>query len=254
MQGFLKPHKRPLLIAHRGASADAPENTLAAFRLAINQGADAIELDVQQTLDKKLVIMHDPSLSRTTNGRGWVSRKSFDYIKTLDAGGWFDNKYTGEPVPRLEDVLDSFGTKTHYVIELKFYRPRSDRFASRVYDAVASRGLIDKVLFLSFDPRLLAQIKKNNPQALTCWAFLPLFGFRPPQWLANKFDVLAIAATKANPTYIEKLQKLGKPVNIWAGVGRPEDHDQEINCGAEFITTNSPGKLKRLLARRRDVT
>ncbi len=242
---FLRSHERPVVIAHRGASGDAPENTLAAFREAIRQKADAIELDVQQTRDNKLIILHDPWLQRTTSGRGLVSSKNLKQIKALDAGSWHSPRFAGERVPTLEEVLDTFGVKTHYVIELKFYRPNPGRFARRVYDAVASRKLLDHTLFLSFDPRLLSQIEKNNPAAKTCWAYFPLFGWVPPERLVNRFDALAIASRKASKAYTDRLHDLGKPVDLW--MGAREQPERELQSKADFITTNHPAKLRTYL-------
>lgn len=242
---FLKPHKQPIIIAHRGASADAPENTMSAFREAIRQGADAIEFDVQQTRDKKLIIMHDPWLNRTTNGRGLVRSKNYREIQSLDAGSSFSEKFKGERIPTLEEALDTFGTKTNYVIELKFYRLNPGRFARRVYDAVASRKLLDHTLFLSFDPRLLNQIEKNNSAAKTCWAYFPLLGWTPPARLASRFDALAIASRRASQAYTDRLHKLGKPVDLW--MGADEDPHQELQSQADFITTNHPRELRAAL-------
>lgn len=249
MNAFLRERQHPMIIAHRGASADAPENTLAAFREAIRQKADAIELDVQQTLDKKLVIFHDPWVSRTTNGKGLLRNKTLREIKTLDAGSWFDPKFRGERVPTLDEVLKNFGETTNYVIELKFYRANPGRFARRVYDAVASRGLLERTLFLSFDPRLLMQIEKNNSAAKTCWAFIPILGWRPPGWLISRFDALAIASRQASPRYTDKLHALGKPVDLWAMVGKDEDYRAELKAHADFITTNHPAELRAEMLR-----
>ena len=249
MNRFFVARKTPFVIAHRGASSDAPENTISAFSEALRQGADAIELDVQQSKDKKLVLMHDYSLRRTTGVRGKVSSLTLRQLKQLDVGNWFGPKYRGERIPTLEEVLDTYGAKTNYVIELKFYRMKTGRFARRVYDAVASRKLLDHVLFLSFDPRLLMQIEKNNPAAKTCWAFVPILGWRPPHWLVSRFDVLAIASKKADPKYTDKLASLGKPVDIWASSSQDEQYDDEMKSGAQFITTNHPAKLRELLSK-----
>lgn len=242
---FLRNRSQPVIIAHRGASADAPENTLAAFREAIRQKADAIELDVQQTKDKKLIVMHDPWLQRTTNGSGLVAHKSLREIKALDAGRSHSERFAGERIPTLDEVLENFGERTNYVIELKFYHLNPGRFARRVYDAVASRKLLNNTLFLSFDPRLLMQIEKNNPAAKTCWAFIPLLGWTPPGWLVSRFDALAIASRKASPRYTERLHQLGKPVDLW--MGQNEELHQEIGSQADFITTNHPRELRQAL-------
>lgn len=250
MHAFFKERKTPMIIAHRGASADAPENTLAAFREAIRQKADAIELDVQMTKDKKLVIMHDLTLNRTTNGKGLVASKSLREIKKLDAGAKFDPRFRGERIPTLDEVFATFGKKINYVVELKFYRLNPGRFAERVYDTVANHGLVNQTLFLSFDHRLLIDIEKNNAAAKTCWAFVPFFGWTPPGWLVSRFDALAVASRRAKSGYTDRLHELGKPVDLWAGRGEDEDYQDELRAGAEFITTNHPAELRRELQKR----
>jgi glycerophosphoryl diester phosphodiesterase len=234
-----------MIIAHRGASADAPQNTLASFQEAIRQKADAIELDVQLTYDKKLIIMHNPTLNKTTTGSGRVTTKTLQEIKQLDAGIKFSKRFKDEKVPTLEEVFNAFGKQTNYVVELKFYQFFPGNFAQQVYNAVLDHSLINNTLFLSFDPRLLIQIKKINPSVKICWAFIPVFGWRPPKWATNHFDALAIATHKAKKDYIERLQALNKPINIWTGLGKSEDYVAEINTQAEFITTNHPAELRR---------
>ena len=93
------------IIAHRGASAWAPENTMAAFEKAVELGAEAIEVDVQLTADRVLVVLHDDTLDRTTNGSGPLNRNTLAQLKDLDAGSWFDSKFAGEQIPTLKEVL-----------------------------------------------------------------------------------------------------------------------------------------------------
>lgn len=245
MNVFLRARTEPMIIAHRGASADAPENTMAAFREAVRQKADAIEMDVQLTADNELVIMHDPTLGRTTDGHGLVHQKTLQAIKSLDAGKKFSKKFTNEPIPTLDEVLDSFGKQTNYVIELKFYRFTVGSLAKQVLEAVESRHLLEHVLFLSFDPRLLKAVKKLNAKAKTCWAFIPILDWRPSARSAARFDALAIASRHANADYTDRLHQLGKPVNLWTG--SKENYATEISAKTEFITTNHPARLREAL-------
>ena len=114
------PKKQKLsVIAHRGAAAHAPENTLSAFRIAIEMHADALELDVRQTRDSQLVIMHDADVDRTSDGSGAVSDLSLAEIKALDAGSWFSAKYFGERIPTLQEVMDRLDSSTALILELK---------------------------------------------------------------------------------------------------------------------------------------
>ena len=111
----------PLVIAHRGASMYAPENTLAAFELAIEMGADAIELDTMLTADGIPIVIHDHSLDRTTDGIGSVSSKTVAELKLLDAGSAFDIRFAGERIPTLEEVFSAVGKKIMINVELKNY-------------------------------------------------------------------------------------------------------------------------------------
>lgn len=244
MNPFFQKRTKPLIIAHRGASADAPENTLAAFREAIRQKADAIELDVQLTRDKQLVLMHDFTLNRTTSGRGLVTTKTLQEIKNLDAGIKFNNRFRNEKIPTLDEILMAFKTKINYVVELKINHTNPAFFAKQVYSTVANHNLTGQTLFLSFDPRLLTEIKKINSQAKTCWAFVPIFGWVPSSKLVSRFDALAIASKRAQPGYISRLHQLGKPINVWAGRGEIENFQAELHMGTNFITTNHPALLR----------
>ncbi|HEY8531638.1 MAG TPA: glycerophosphodiester phosphodiesterase family protein, partial [Limnochorda sp.] len=95
---------KPLILAHRGASAEAPENTLAAFRLALEQGADGFELDIHRTRDGHLVVCHDERVDRTTDGTGFIGSMTLAELKKLDAGRWFDARFAGERIPTLDEV------------------------------------------------------------------------------------------------------------------------------------------------------
>lgn len=247
MNDFLKPRLHPHIIAHRGASADCPENSMSAFKEAIRQKADAIEFDVQATADQQIIVWHDPWSQRTSNGHGLVSRKNLKELKQLDIGSWFDKRFKNEHPVSLGEVLDTFKHSTNYVIELKFYQLNPNRFAHQVYQEVASRGLLNKTLFLSFDLRLLKQLKKISPDAKVAWAFFPIFGLLPPRWAVKHCDILALASNKADSHYVARLRRYGKLINIWAGVSRPENYQDEMKSGADFITTNHPRELRRIL-------
>ncbi|MEY8561008.1 glycerophosphodiester phosphodiesterase family protein [Jeotgalicoccus halotolerans] len=106
-------------IAHRGASGYAPENTLAAFDKAVEMQADYIEIDVQLSKDDLPVVIHDDTLDRTTNGTGNISAHTFQELRSLDAGSWFDKDYAGEKIPSLNEVLEMYGEKINILIELK---------------------------------------------------------------------------------------------------------------------------------------
>jgi len=155
----------PAIIAHRGASAYAPENTLAAFDLAVRQGADAIELDAKLTKDGQVVVIHDATVNRTTNGKGKVKELTLEELQKLEAGSHFDISFAGEPIPTLGEVLRTVGKEIFVNIELTNYADPFDKLPEKVAEIVAKNQLADRVFFSSFNPIALSRIKRLLPEA-----------------------------------------------------------------------------------------
>lgn len=169
---------RPLRVAHRGASARAPENTLAAFREAIRLGADAIELDVQLSADGVPMVIHDDTVDRTTDGRGRVAALVSRDLRRLDAGAWFSARFRGERIPTLEEALECARGRCGLNIEIKepqgarrrsrrHERPRAgagpEAIARAVARAVARSGFRDLLLVSSFSGRALQHARAAMP-------------------------------------------------------------------------------------------
>lgn len=155
-----------LVIAHRGASGYAPENTIASFNKALELKANYIELDVQMTKDRELVVIHDTNIARTTNGSGEVREFTYEELKKYDAGQWFHKKYSGQKIPTLQDVLSNYYGKVGLLIEIKnpnLYPEIAERLATEL----KKHGIVglknDKVIVQSFDIDLLKQFKKILP-------------------------------------------------------------------------------------------
>ncbi len=159
--------RRPIaIVAHRGASAYAPENTMTAFRRAVELEADYIELDVQLSRDGRLVVMHDRTVDRTTDGTGHVRSLTFKELRALDAGSWFGASYRGERVPSLDEVLDAFAGKIGLIIELK--HPSSSPGIERKLAYALSKRHLDwpedpGIVVQSFDTESLKEIKTLLP-------------------------------------------------------------------------------------------
>jgi len=154
---------KPFIWAHRGASCDAPENTMIAFRLADQCAADGLELDVHLSADGWPVVIHDDALDRTTNAAGPVAGLTWQQLRALDAGGWFSSSYAGEPLPGLHEVLQEFGGRLHINIEIK----------EAAAGEVVLKTLVDfpkaKVVISSFDHdllRVMRQLDANLPLAV----------------------------------------------------------------------------------------
>lgn len=183
--------RSPLVIAHRGASGSAPENTLAAFEQAIQQGADAIELDVRLSKDKEVVVFHDATLQRTTNGRGYVRNHTLTELKKLDAGSWFGPSFRGERIPTLGEVFQFVNERVGINIEVK-----------HVLGAQASREIVHHclkvierfqasgyVLVSSFQHSLLRLVRKENPDVAIGILYHPLhLAAQSPSRLLRKVE------------------------------------------------------------------
>lgn len=158
----LESIRYPLVIAHRGYRAKYPENTLSAFRAALEAGVQMIELDVMLTRDRKVVVIHDPILDRTTNGQGQVHDFTLEELKGLDAGSWFHPAFTGERIPTLEETLELVKDRALVNIEIKAsaYDPHQppDSIERQVVSLVRQGNLHRSVLVSSFDWRIMENI------------------------------------------------------------------------------------------------
>jgi glycerophosphoryl diester phosphodiesterase len=173
MQPFpdLTRFDRPLLIGHRGYPARYPENTLASFKGAMEAGCDMIELDVTLTKDRKVVVIHDDTLNRTTTGKGPVKGHSFEEIKQLDAGSWFDARFRAERVPELSEVLQVAAGRCLLNIEIKTSAFEAeypaDAIEHQVVGLVKTSGALGQVIISSFDRRILRRIAaQGSPPAI----------------------------------------------------------------------------------------
>jgi glycerophosphoryl diester phosphodiesterase len=154
---------RPLIIGHRGAAGEAPENTLASFALALRQGADGIELDVHPTKDGRIAVCHDPTLDRTTTGKGWIYQQTYDEIRQADAGSWFGERYAGERVPLLDEVFDLVPPGILINVEVK--HAYEGLMEQALLDFLRARGRFEDVVISSFDHKCAVRIKRAEPRA-----------------------------------------------------------------------------------------
>lgn len=151
------------IIAHRGASKDAPENTLPAFMLAYEQGAEAIETDVHLTKDHVPILMHDERVNRTTNGKGYVKDFTYKELKQLDAGSWFSNPFTGTQLISLEEFLNWVQFKPlNLQIELKNNNIHYTHLESIVYELLCEYRLINRTTLSTFNPNSILEMKGFN--------------------------------------------------------------------------------------------
>jgi glycerophosphoryl diester phosphodiesterase len=233
---------RPLILAHRGASKQAPENTLAAFELALKQGAHGVELDAKLSADGEVVVIHDASVDRTTNGHGRVSQLKLTALRELDAGSFFSEQFRGEKIPTLAEVFETIGRRAIINVELTNYKTPRDRLADKVCELVRRFGLQESVLFSSFLSSNLNRTRSLLPDtprgllALGGWLgwWSRSFGFN-----FGAYQALHPALRDTNPQQVARVHRLKRLINVWT-VNTVEDMRRLIGWGVDGIITDDP--------------
>ena len=241
MLDHLYPHT-PQIIAHRGASAAAPENTLAAFNLAIEFGADAVELDVDMTRDGVPIVIHDDTVDRTTNGHGAAANLTLSEIKQLDAGSWKDSKYADERIPTLEEVFEAIAKKIWINVELKKMSLKDNGLEEAVVRLIQKMNLRDRVILSSFNPFAIRKVKQIDPSipiALLTTGKTPLY--LREAWLEPLLSLEARHPQQAQlkAKGMAHYKRGGKRVNVWT-VDDPNDMKLFASWGVDGIITNVP--------------
>ncbi|MFZ2418083.1 MAG: glycerophosphodiester phosphodiesterase family protein [Smithellaceae bacterium] len=239
------------VIAHRGASAYYPENTMAAFRGAIDMEADMVELDVQLTSDGEAVVFHDEKISRCTNGRGSIAGYSYAELKKLDAGSWFDKKFAGARVPALRDVLDLCKGRIAVNIEIKKEAVTdiiSGGIEEKCLKMVDQAGMQEHVVFSSFDPRALSHLRQIGHQAPVAVLFeKKYYGSMLPsqiiEWLGA--DAFNCSRRELGRKWLADLKYHGIPVNVYT-VNDEKNMNRLLSLGVDGMFTNYPDVLKRV--------
>jgi glycerophosphoryl diester phosphodiesterase len=228
-----------LAIAHRGASSYAPENTFAAFDLALELGVHHLELDVQTSSDDHLIVIHDDWVNRTTSGFGRVWKHTLAELQALDAGSWFDKKFAGERIPTLEAVLNRYQGRAHLHVEIK---GKTEGLSECTADMIRAQGWAGDVTMTSFQKDKLEALRAYAPEL-------------PAGWLLRHIDSdvigdakrLGIAqlcpkADSVTPELVARLRAAGFNVRAW-GVANEELMRRMVHAGVNGMTVNFPDKL-----------
>ena len=230
---------RPLLIAHRGASAHAPENTIAAFELALQQGADGLELDVHLSADGHPVVIHDFTLERTTDGVGPVNALTVRELKRLDAGGWRDRRFQGQRVQTLQEVLERFRDRTRFWLDLKGGPALYPGLEERVVSTIEIYDVLDRVLVQSFDPGAIGEVRTLNREirvgVVAARDPLDRTLLRP-----GLVDAICPALAMCSATLIRDVRAAGLDCYVWT-VNEPAQVDRLVGWGVSGIITDRPG-------------
>jgi glycerophosphoryl diester phosphodiesterase len=235
-------------VAHRGASAYAPENTISAFRKAIEIGVDCIELDVHICRSGEVIVMHDDTLDRTTNLSGKISEMTLEEIRRADAGAWFDEEFRDEPVPTLEEALEFIGDEAVTVVEVK-----DEWIAPQVVEIIERMKAREKVVVISFHPRVLKEIRDMGVPIPTGL----LVGGKPQEdEISRAMRLLEIASgigvgmisldhhlVRPNLAYEVRRRGFG----LWAWTVDEVDRMRKlIEIGVVGITSNRPDLLNQI--------
>lgn len=255
---IIDPADKVYTIAHRGASGYAPENTLPAFELAMEMNTDAIELDIHLTKDQIPVVIHDETVNRTTDGKGYVKNMTLEQIKQLDAGSWFNtmypmfarDSYGGTKVPTLDEVFETLGKDTNYIVEIKEPTPNSN-IEALLNEAIIKYDLEHEVAVHSFSAASLRKLHRINPE-------IQLY-----QLIWNDY-----AATRVSETYLKTVKSYAVGISPnFQGISRayvaqvknfglkvmPYTVNYQVNMdkaylwGVDGVYTNFPDRFREVI-------
>lgn len=255
----------PLIIAHRGASALAPENTLAAFRKAIADGAEGIEFDVRLSKDGEAVVFHDADLKRIGGRDEKVSDFSFEDLRKIDAGSWFngvfpryaDEKFSGETIPSLKEVLSLLSDFRGLIyIELKCRESEVEPLVRAVCKEIRASHLQPQIIIKSFRLQVIPEVRRQCENVTTAALFAPkiMTMLRKEKHLlkiAQEFraDQISLHYTLVSGKFMKKAEKRNFPVTVWT-VDNPRFVKRAIDFGIRSVITNNPANL---LEKRRQI-
>lgn len=237
--------QNPTVMAHRGLSADAPENTLYAFSDAISVGADFIELDVQQTRDGVLVVMHDSNLKRTTGVNKDIWDVDYADIQNLDAGSWFDPAYANARIPTLEETLQFVDKRVKLNIEIKPTKHGSDTLEQDVAELITWYQYTDACYVTSFSYGSLKKVKEANPEIRTGYLMSVAYG----QFYSLKYaDAFSLNKVFVTSQVVNAAHQQGKQIFAWT-VNSMSEVRSLCNLHVDSIITDDPVMVQNVISR-----
>lgn len=250
------PSRCPAIIAHRGASHDAPENTLAAFSRAWQQGADGIEGDFRLSADGGILCIHDATTERTAGVDVSVEKTTSDHLRGLDVGKWKGEKWTGEHIPLIEEVFSTIPEGKQIFIEIKC----GNEIIPPLREAIRKSGLKpEQPVVISFNEDVIAEAKNRMPHLKVLWLTVieksskGIWTPSPEQMLTvmkkTHADGISVSASSViEKGIVRKLRDNNKEFHVW-NVNNIQNAKQFIDLGVDSITTDRPGWLREKLTR-----
>jgi len=242
------------IIAHRGASHDAPENTLAAVRLAWEQGADAVEVDVHCSRDGRIVVIHDSWLRKLARCSGRVCNKTLVELKALDVGLWKGRQWAGERIPTLDEILEMIPGGKRLFVEIKC----SVESVSELQRAVERTGASPKsIVIIGFSLATMTEVKRVLPELEVCWIVERKRDFRTGKWRPVAdfatarareagLDGVDMGVRGLHTDFVEQIKAVKLKCYVWT-VDSPFVAARLIHAGIDGVTTNRPGWLRQQL-------
>ncbi|GAA3402300.1 glycerophosphodiester phosphodiesterase [Paenibacillus hodogayensis] len=247
MSNDMSSNETLMVIAHRGAAGEAPENTLAAFALGLEQGCTGIELDVHLSKDGEIIVCHDTTLNRTTDRQGAIGNLTVEEIKQADAGSWFHERFAGERVPLLEEVFDLVPPEVQINVEIK---AGNDGIAPALVELMKRKDRLNDVFVSSFDFDILERLKELEPEARI--GLLYHIRMTHHDRMAGLLDYPVYSLhphwSRMDKRSVSEAIERGLRVYPWT-VNEEANMLNMIDCGVSGIITDYPGRLKRLLER-----
>jgi len=232
-----------LVVAHRGAAGSAPENTLASIQRALADGTDWVEIDVQETRDGQIIVVHDSDFMKISDNPMKVWEGDLQDIQQIDIGSWFDPDFSDQRVPTLAEVLQVIkSSEASLVIELKYYG-HDKELEQRVVDLVESAGMVDRVAIMSLKLQGVAKIQALRPAWTTGLLAVTALG----DITRLDVDFLAVNQSKASARFIRRAHSAGKKVMVWT-VNDPVSLAHWMTMGVDGVITDEPALAKSILA------
>lgn len=251
-KGLFPFARYPLLFAHRGCSTVAPENTLPAFRKALDFGIPGVEFDIQITADGDLVIFHDSNLKRITSEDARIKETKTAAIRELDAGAWFGEAFAGERIPLLDELLDLLGERVYLDFEIKHWDHHAGELEEKVVQTIQRRNLKERALVSSFNPYTIRAVRKIDPTIHTAHIYTrhPDFPWYL-SWGAGRFlcdpKILKPNRERLNRRSVFwKQTMLGFPLVTWTE-DDPEKVREYLELGVDGIISNAPEQMVPVL-------
>jgi glycerophosphoryl diester phosphodiesterase len=232
-----------IVVAHRGASRAAPENTLSAMKKAIELVADYAECDVFQTKDGEIVLFHDEEMDRTTGQKGMIWEYTLAELKELEVGSWFKEEFRGEPIPTLRQVILLCKGKIRLNIEIKL-SGKDLEIAQKVVELIRSEGIENECMITSFDKPVIEEVKRIAPDLVTGFIFDEK---HPPDIFEGDWEYVCSKRNIVDEKFVDRAKQKGKKIFVWT-VNYPAEMKKLIGLGVDGIITDVPDVLKEILA------